>query len=131
MSRPSLPLAGRAPGGGGARILIAGLIYRLPSVPTRVPFVADWQYGWQSGRQRATVLRQADEEGTARAGWSLRNSRSAGRRRRLTSSRVENGKRPADRGMAKACDTAFPERQGWFVEYYAEISKGRGARRVP
>ncbi len=37
-------------------------------------------------------------------------------------SRVENGKRPATEALANACDIAFPERKGWFADYYAEIS---------
>ncbi|MGH3250227.1 MAG: helix-turn-helix domain-containing protein [Trebonia sp.] len=36
-------------------------------------------------------------------------------------SRVENGKRPPTEGTAKACDLAFPERKGWFLEYYFEL----------
>lgn len=37
-------------------------------------------------------------------------------------SRVENGKRPATEALARACDVAFPERKGWFAEYYSESS---------
>jgi transcriptional regulator with XRE-family HTH domain len=37
-------------------------------------------------------------------------------------SRVENGKRPATEALAEACDIAFPERKGWFAEYYRESS---------
>jgi transcriptional regulator with XRE-family HTH domain len=37
-------------------------------------------------------------------------------------SRVENGKRPATEALANACDIAFPERKGWFADYYAELS---------
>lgn len=37
-------------------------------------------------------------------------------------SRIENGKRPPTLALATACDTAFPERRGWFTEYYEELS---------
>jgi transcriptional regulator with XRE-family HTH domain len=35
-------------------------------------------------------------------------------------SRVENGKRPPTELFAQMCDRAFPERGGWFSEFYAE-----------
>jgi transcriptional regulator with XRE-family HTH domain len=35
-------------------------------------------------------------------------------------SRVENGKRPPSEALAKACDTVFPERRGWFLDWYEE-----------
>jgi len=35
-------------------------------------------------------------------------------------SRIENGKRPPTAYVAAACDAAFPERHGWFGEYYEE-----------
>jgi transcriptional regulator with XRE-family HTH domain len=34
--------------------------------------------------------------------------------------RIENGKRPATKVLAKMCDRAFPERGGWFGEFYEE-----------
>ena len=36
-------------------------------------------------------------------------------------SRIENGKRPPTENLAAACDAAFPERRGWFSEYYEEM----------
>lgn len=36
-------------------------------------------------------------------------------------SRIENGKRPPTEKTAAACDKAFPERRGWFTEYYFEL----------
>jgi hypothetical protein len=36
-------------------------------------------------------------------------------------SRIENGKRPPTETVATACDEAFPERRGWFTEYYEEL----------
>jgi transcriptional regulator with XRE-family HTH domain len=43
-------------------------------------------------------------------------------------SRIENGKRPPTENVATACDAAFPERKGWFTEYYEEL---RGWSEVP
>jgi transcriptional regulator with XRE-family HTH domain len=34
--------------------------------------------------------------------------------------RVESGKRPPTEKLALACDVVFPERRGWFAEYYEE-----------
>ncbi len=35
-------------------------------------------------------------------------------------SRIENGKRPPTETIAAKCDDVFPERRGWFTEYYEE-----------
>jgi transcriptional regulator with XRE-family HTH domain len=35
-------------------------------------------------------------------------------------SRIENGKRPPTELFAQMCDRAFPSRDGWFSEFYAE-----------
>ncbi len=35
-------------------------------------------------------------------------------------SRVENGKRPPSEALALACDKIFPERRGWFLDWYEE-----------
>jgi hypothetical protein len=35
-------------------------------------------------------------------------------------SRIENGKRPPTGKIADGCDAAFPERKGWFREYFDE-----------
>jgi len=35
-------------------------------------------------------------------------------------SRVENGKRPPTQALAAACDAVFPERRGWFTDWYEE-----------
>lgn len=35
-------------------------------------------------------------------------------------SRIENGKRPPTEAVAMACDHVFPERRGWFGEFYRE-----------
>src|ERR1700760_2812995 len=35
-------------------------------------------------------------------------------------SRVETGKRPPTEALAAACDSVFPERRGWFTDWYQE-----------
>jgi hypothetical protein len=35
-------------------------------------------------------------------------------------SRIETGRRPPTLRIAELCDEVFPERHGWFVEYYEE-----------
>ena len=35
-------------------------------------------------------------------------------------SRVENAKRPPTEALAKACDAAFSERHGWFLDWHEE-----------
>jgi transcriptional regulator with XRE-family HTH domain len=61
------------------------------------------------------------EERLAR-GWSLREFSARTGVNIGHASRIENGKRPPTEKVAAACDTAFPERRGWFSEYYAELS---------
>ena len=63
--------------------------------------------------------RQLKKERLAR-GWSLpelsqRTGIDAGHL-----SRIENSRRPPTEAIALACDAAFPERKGWFSEYYEE-----------
>lgn len=41
---------------------------------------------------------------------------------------LSNGKRPPTEKVATACDAVFPERRGWFLEYYMEL---RGWSEVP
>jgi hypothetical protein len=35
-------------------------------------------------------------------------------------SRIENGRRPPTESLADACDAVFPERRGWFREYFED-----------
>jgi transcriptional regulator with XRE-family HTH domain len=53
-------------------------------------------------------------------GWSLREFSARTGIDFTTVSRIENGKRPPNEATAKACDAAWPERRGWFLEYYEE-----------
>lgn len=71
--------------------------------------------------------RQMRKERLAR-GWSIHE---LARQTGLNAghlSRIENGKRPPTENTAAACDAAFPERRGWFTEYYEEL---RGWSEVP
>jgi Domain of unknown function (DUF5753)/Helix-turn-helix domain len=71
--------------------------------------------------------RQMRKERVAR-GWSIHEfARQAGLNAGHLS-RIENGKRPPTENVAAACDAAFPERRGWFTEYYEEL---RGWSEVP
>jgi transcriptional regulator with XRE-family HTH domain len=75
-----------------------------------------------SGGNPATHFgRQMKKERLAR-GWSLREFSARTGVNIGHASRIENGKRPPTEKVAAACDTAFPERRGWFSEYYAELS---------
>src|SRR6185437_10959938 len=66
--------------------------------------------------------RQMKKERLAR-GWSLREFSVHTGINIGHASRIENGKRPLTEKVAAACDVAFPERKGWFSEYYAELSE--------
>jgi hypothetical protein len=63
--------------------------------------------------------RQVKKERMAR-GWSLRELE---HRTGIDSgqwSRIEGGKRPPTERIAAAADSAFPERNGWFADWYRE-----------
>lgn len=53
-------------------------------------------------------------------GWSLREFATRAGINYTTASLIENGKRPPNERIALACDRVFPERNGWFLEYYDE-----------
>jgi len=61
-------------------------------------------------------------------GWSLREFAERTGLNPGHVSRIETGKRPPTANVATACDAAFPERKGWFTEYYEEL---RGWSEVP
>jgi transcriptional regulator with XRE-family HTH domain len=63
--------------------------------------------------------RQVRKERLAR-GWSVHELSSHTGIAAGHLSRIENGKRPPTENIASACDAAFPERKGWFSEYYEE-----------
>jgi transcriptional regulator with XRE-family HTH domain len=77
--------------------------------------------GTSNGNPAQYFGRQLRKERMAR-GWSLpeqsqRTGINAGHL-----SRIETGRRPPTENVAMACDAVFPERHGWFPEYYAELS---------
>ena len=73
-----------------------------------------------TGNSAATHFgRQMKKERLAH-GWSLREFAARTGIDYTTVSRVENGKRPPTEKVAVACDTVFPGRRGWFLEYYEE-----------
>jgi transcriptional regulator with XRE-family HTH domain len=53
-------------------------------------------------------------------GWSLREFHARTGVDIGHASRIETGKAPPTETVAKACDAAWPERRGWFLEYYEE-----------
>ena len=53
-------------------------------------------------------------------GWTIRDAGRALGYDDAQVSRVETGKRPATESFAKACDRVWPERNGWFLDYYTE-----------
>jgi transcriptional regulator with XRE-family HTH domain len=53
-------------------------------------------------------------------GWSLREFHDRTGVDIGHASRIETGKAPPTEMVAKACDVAWPERRGWFLEYYEE-----------
>jgi transcriptional regulator with XRE-family HTH domain len=63
--------------------------------------------------------RQMKKERLAR-GWSLREFAARSGIDIGSASLIENGKRPPNERVAIACDAVFPERGGWFREYYEE-----------
>ena len=71
--------------------------------------------------------RQMKKERLAR-GWTLRDFAAQTGIDIGQASRIENGRRPPTEKVAMACDAVFPERRGWFLEYYSEL---RGWSEVP
>ena len=53
-------------------------------------------------------------------GWTLRDLSDRTGIEFTTLSRIENGKRLPNERVADVCDQVFPERRGWFREYYEE-----------
>ena len=75
--------------------------------------------GIQNGNPAQHFGKQMRKERLAH-GWSLpelsaRTGINAGHL-----SRIETGKRPPTENVALACDAVFPERKGYFLEYYEE-----------
>ena len=63
--------------------------------------------------------RQVRKERLAR-GWSLQELAQRAGIAAPHLSRIENGRRPPTENVATAMDAVFPERSGWFLEFYDE-----------
>jgi transcriptional regulator with XRE-family HTH domain len=75
----------------------------------------------KTGSNPATHFgRQMRKERLAR-GWSLREFSAKTGINIGNASRIENGHRPPTAAVAEACDHAFPERRGWFLEFWEEL----------
>jgi transcriptional regulator with XRE-family HTH domain len=75
-----------------------------------------------SGNPAQHFGRQMKKERSAR-GWTLREFSARTGLNIGYASLIENGRRPPTEKVALACDTAFPERRGWFLEYYGEMQE--------
>ena len=81
-----------------------------------------------SGSNPATHFGKQMRKERLAHGWGLREFAQLTGLNAGHLSRIENGKRPPTENVATACDAAFPERRGWFTEYYEEL---RGWSEVP
>ncbi len=75
--------------------------------------------GDKSGNPATYFGKQMKKERLAR-GWSLRELAARTGINFAHLGRIENGTRPPTEKIALACDAVFPERRGWFLEYYEE-----------
>jgi transcriptional regulator with XRE-family HTH domain len=71
------------------------------------------------GNPVAHFGRQVQKE-RIRRGWTLRDLAERSGIAAPHLSRIENGRRPPTENVAMAVDVAFPERNGWFLEFYDE-----------
>ena len=99
---------------------------RNVAIAWRVGFVTDNEcanLGFMRDNTHKTAAtyfgRQMRKERLAR-GWTLREFADRSGIEFTVASRIENGKRPPNEKAARACDTVFPERRGWFLDYYEE-----------
>jgi transcriptional regulator with XRE-family HTH domain len=75
--------------------------------------------GNNSGNPVTHFGRQVRKERLAR-GWTLQELSQRTGIAAPHLSRIENGRRPPTENVATAMDAVFPERNGWFLEYYDE-----------
>jgi len=82
-----------------------------------------WQTVFMTGRHGTGAAghfgRQMRKERLAR-GWTLLELARLMEADAAHLGRVEGGKRPPTEKIAAKCDAVFPERRGWFSEFYAE-----------
>jgi transcriptional regulator with XRE-family HTH domain len=89
----------------------------IVSVPAHPP-----AHAAHNGGNPATHFgRQMKKERVSR-GWTLRDLSARTGINFSHLGRIENGHRPPTELVASACDRVFPERRGWFSEYYAELA---------
>jgi hypothetical protein len=75
--------------------------------------------GNNSGNPVTHFGRQVRKERVAR-GWTLRELSQRTGMAAPHLSRIENGRRPPTENVATTMDAVFPERNGWFLEFYDE-----------
>lgn len=73
-----------------------------------------------SGNAAATHFGKQLRKERLAHGWTLREFAARSGIDFTTASRVESGKRPPTEKIALACDAVFPERRGWFAEWYED-----------
>jgi transcriptional regulator with XRE-family HTH domain len=76
--------------------------------------------GSQNGSPAAHFGRQMKKERLAR-GWSLPELSARTGINAAHLSRIETGRRPPTERIALACDEVFPQRNGWFLEFWEEL----------
>jgi len=92
---------------------------RQPVTP-RVGYVNIDGMALNNGSSASTHFgRQMRKERLAH-GWSLREFHDRTGVGIGHASRIETGKAPPTERVAMACDAAWPERRGWFLEYYED-----------
>jgi transcriptional regulator with XRE-family HTH domain len=72
------------------------------------------------GNKPATHLGRQMKRDREAHGWSLRVFGAMIETHIGTLSQVENGHRPMNEALALKCDEVFPERRGWYLQYYEE-----------
>lgn len=74
-----------------------------------------------SGSTPATLFGKHMKKEREAHGWSLREMSARTGIDAPHLSRIETGRRPPTERVALACDAAFPERRGYFIELYREM----------
>ena len=74
----------------------------------------------KNGKHPATSLGRTMQRDRLAHGWTLRELSTRTKTHIGTLSQVENGIRSMTENLAMACDECFPERRGWYLQYYEE-----------
>jgi transcriptional regulator with XRE-family HTH domain len=75
-----------------------------------------------NGNSAATHFGRVMKRDRLAHGWTLRELAERTEIDFTTLSRIENGKRPPNEKAAQACDAVFPDRRGWYCEWYEEFT---------